>query len=86
MARFMAVHTMPMTEEQAMAMARNMPPFPKGVTWKYTYSDFKDGKFFCEWQAPNKETLEQLFKSMKMPCDAVYPVRLFNVGKKKFED
>jgi hypothetical protein len=85
-AKFIAVHTMPMTEEQALAMAKNMPPFPKGITWKNTYSDFKDGKFFCEWDAPNKEALEQIFKSMKMPYDAVYPVRLYNVAKKKFED
>jgi hypothetical protein len=85
-ARFIAVHTMPMTEEQALEMAKNVPPLPKGITWKYTYSDFKDGKFFCEWDAPNKEALEQIFKSMKMPYDAVYPVRLYNVAKKKFED
>jgi hypothetical protein len=86
MARFIGVHTMPMTEEQAMAMTKNMPPLPKGFTWKYTYSDFQDGKFFCDWQAPNKETLEQLFKTMKIPYDGIYPVRLYNVAKKKFED
>ena len=62
MARFMAVHTMPMTEEQAMAMVKNMPPLPKGVSWKYTWADFKGGKFFCEWEAPNKETLEENFQ------------------------
>jgi hypothetical protein len=77
---------MPMTEEQAMAMAKNMPALPKGVTWKYTYADFQDGKHFCEWQAPSKETLEEIFKTIKIPCDGIYPVRLYNVAKKKFED
>jgi hypothetical protein len=77
---------MPMTEEQAMAMLKNMPAFPKGVSWKLTYADFKDGKFFCEWEAPSKEIIEQNFKARKMPFDAVYPVRLFNAAKKKFED
>jgi hypothetical protein len=86
MARFIAVHTMPMTEQQALEMAKKMPAFPKGVSWKYTYADFKDGKFFCEWDVPNKEALEQVFKSMNMPYDAVYPVRLYNVAKKKYED
>ncbi len=86
MARFMAVHTMPMTEEQAMAMAKNMPALPKGVTWILTYGDFQNGKFFCDWEAPNKETLEQIFKANKVPCDGIFPVRRYNVAKKKFED
>jgi hypothetical protein len=86
MARFMAVHTMPMTEEQAMAMTKNLKALPRGISWKYTWADFKDGKFFCEWYAPSKEAIEQVFKSVKMPCDAVYPVRLFDVAKNKFVD
>jgi hypothetical protein len=75
-----------MTEQQALEMTKKLPPFPKGVNWKQTYSDFKDGKFFCEWSAPNKESVEQVLKDWKMPFDAVYPVRLYNVAKKKFED
>jgi len=86
MPKFVAVHTMPMTQEQAMEMFKNMPAPPQGVSWKYTYCDFADGKFFCDWDAPNKETLEQLFKGMQLPFDAVYPVQLFNVAKGAFED
>ena len=86
MPRFVAVHTMPMTEEQALAMFKNMPPLPPGISWKLTYCDFADGKFFCEWEAPNKEVIEQGFKAQNLPYDAVYPVRLFNVAKGAFED
>jgi hypothetical protein len=86
MARFIAVHTMPMTEEQAMEMAKNLPPTPEGVTWKQTYADFQTGKAFCEWLAPNKESIEQVFKDWKMPYDAIYPVKLFNVAKQQIED
>ncbi len=86
MARFIAVHTMPMTEEQLMGMLKNLPPIPEGMTWKQTYCDFKDGKFFCEWEAPNKEAIEQGFKANNLPFDAVYPVRLFNVAKQQYED
>jgi hypothetical protein len=86
MPRFIAVHTMPMTEEQAMEMTKNLPPTPEGVAWKQTYSDFQDGKFFCEWLAPDKESIEQVFKDWKMPYDAIYPVRLYNVARKEFED
>lgn len=86
MPRFIAVHTMPMTEEQAMTMFKNMPALPPGVSWKLTYCDFDDGKFFCDWEAPNKEVIEQGFKSMNLPFDAVYPVRIFNVAKGALED
>ena len=85
MPRFVAVHTMPVTEEQLMARFKSMPSLPKGLSWKLTYCDFKDGKFFCEWEAPNKEVIEQGFKAQKLPFDAVYPVEVFNVAKKKFE-
>jgi len=86
MPRFIAVHTMPMTEEQLMGIFKGTTPPPKSLSWKQTYCDFKDGKFFCEWEAASKEAIEEYFKSVKMPFDAVYPVRLFNVAKKKFQD
>ena len=83
MPRFIAVHTAPFTEEQLKAGAKEA--LPAGVSWKLTYCDFDDNKFFCEWEAPNKETIEQGFKARNMPFDAVYPVRLFNVAKAEFE-
>jgi hypothetical protein len=86
MPMFIAAHTMPMTEAQFGEMLKTMPAVPKGLAWKQTFCDFASGKFFCEWDAASKDALEQYFKSVKMPFDAVYPVRLFNVAKKKFED
>ena len=87
MPRFMAVHTAPITEEQWKAMAKNMlSQLPPGVSWKLTYCDFDDNKFFCEWESPNKEAIEQGFKALEMPFDAIYPVRLLNVAKKELED
>jgi hypothetical protein len=87
MPRFVAVHTMPMTEEQwkERMMTGEKPAFPPGVVWKLTYCDFADGKFFCEWEAPNKETIEQIFKAQNMPFDAIYPVRLFDFAKMTLE-
>jgi hypothetical protein len=86
MPRFIAVHTMPLTEEQLMEMLKNLPALPEGTTWKQTYCDFEDGKFFCEYEAPNKEIIEQGFKASNIPYDAVYPVRIFDVAKKSFQD
>jgi hypothetical protein len=86
MPKYIAVHTLPMTEEQLMAMLKNLPPLPEGTSWKQTYCDFKNGKFFCEWEAPNQEIIEQGFKAQQLPYDAVYPVKIFNVAKQIFED
>ena len=87
MPRFMVVHTVPWTEEQLGEIAKTMPPqLPPSVSYKLTYCDFDDGKFFCEWEAPNKEAIEQIFKSMNAPYDAVYPVRLYTAAKMAFED
>ena len=86
MPRFIAVHTAPFTEADLKAAAKDMPSkLPAGVSWKLTYCDFDDNKFFCEWEAPNKETIEQIFKAANMPFDAVYPVRLFDVAKAELE-
>ena len=87
MSRFLAVHTMPMTEEQFMGKFTKTPPtpYPKDTSWKQTYCGFKDGKFFCEWEAASKEVIEEYFKTIKMPFDAVYPVRLYNTSTKKLE-
>jgi hypothetical protein len=87
MPRFMAVHTAPFTEEQwkERMASGDMPSFPPGVVCNLTYCDFADGKFFCDWEAPNKEIVEQVIKGMGMPLDAVYPVRLFDWAKMEIE-
>ena len=86
MPRFIAVHTADFPEEQMKAAAKDIPPkLPPGVTWKLTYCDFADNKFFCEWEAPAKEAIEQVFKTINMPYDAIYPVRLLDVAKAELE-
>ena len=78
MPRFIAVHTAPFTEEQLKEMAKTS--FPPGISWNRTFCDFADNKHFCEWEAPNKEAIEQVFREKNVPFDAVYPVRLFDVA------
>ena len=83
--RFIAVHTMPMSEAEAIESAERAKEIPAGITWKLTYCGFADNKFFCEWEAPNKEAIEQFFRAANMPFDAIYPVRLLNVAKAELE-
>ena len=96
MPRFIAVHTMTLDEQSLKVLAKEAQRVfaervqsageSSKVAWRLTYCDFADNKFFCEWEARNKEELQQVFKVMNMPFDAIYPVRLFNVAKGDFED
>ena len=86
MPRFIAVHTVPFAEEDLKNAAKALPSqLPPDVSWKLTYCDFADNKFFCEWEAPNKEAIEQVFKAQNLPFDAIYPVRLLDVAKAELE-
>jgi hypothetical protein len=84
MAKFLAVHTLPISNEQQITdMGKNLveaaakiPNF-KGLNYKLTYCAFGDHKFFCEWDAPTKEALEQGFKAVNISFDAVYPVKIY---------
>ncbi len=83
MPRFIAAHTAPFTEDNLKALAKEN--LPKGVSWKVTYCDFPDNKFFCEWEAPDKATIENEFKVRNLPYDGIYPVQIFNVSSGKLE-
>ncbi len=83
MPRFIAVHTGAFTEAQLKELAAE--PMPAGIAWPQTFCGFEDGKFFCEWTAPDKEAIEQIFKHYNMPCDGIYQVRRFDVAKREFE-
>jgi hypothetical protein len=87
MPRFLAEHKMPYaTEAEFLGFAKQMKPqIPKGFSWKLTYCDFSNHKFLCEWEAPSKEALAEAFKANNVPYEAIYPVKLFNAAKMKFE-
>jgi len=90
MPRFIAVHTLPYNEEGWIETMKEsieqLSKVPPGVSYNLTYCGFADSKFFCDWEAPDKETLEHIFKGMGLPFDAIYPVKLFNVARMSFED
>jgi hypothetical protein len=86
MPRFIAVHTAPFTLEQLKSLTKvPASEIPAGVSWKLTYCDFDDNKFFCEWEGPSKEVVEQAFKAQNVPFDAVYPVKIFDPVKAELE-
>jgi len=83
MPRLIAVHTAPFTKDQLKEMVKTA--MPEGFSWKLTYCDFDDNKFFCEWDAPSKEALAEVFKAQNVPFDVIFPVTLFNAAKAEFE-
>ncbi len=86
MPRFMVVHTLPLTEQEWLQATSSIAEqVPEDVQWKRTYCDFSDQKFFCEWEAPNKEMLEQGFQATETPFDDIFPVRLFDPAKNEME-
>ena len=87
MSRFIAAHSVPFTEEQLIGLAKEEAPKFKeaGITWIRTHCDFDDNKHFCEWEAPNKEGIEQIFKRLEIPFDGIYPVKIFTVATASFE-
>jgi len=87
MPKFIVVHSVPYNKEQILATAKNIPnQLPPDVSWNLTYCAFGDSRFFCEWEAPNKDAVEQVLKSTQIPYDAVYPVRLLDVNKGEFRE
>jgi len=89
MPRFIAVHTLPLTDAEftnsMKQLSELLSQLPPGVAFHRTYCSFADHKFFCDWEAPSKEALEQLFEAQDRPFDAIYPVRLFDVANLELE-
>jgi hypothetical protein len=83
MPRFIAAHTMPITEEQLRALAQNAAP--PGVRWIRTFCGFDDNKHFCEWEAPSKDVVKEVLSQQSIPYDGIYKVRVFDVASKTLE-
>jgi hypothetical protein len=83
--KFIAVHDLLVFEKGAAAMKKQAGPMiAKGFTWNHTFCDMTGHKFFCEWDAPSQDALEQAFKQFKMPFETVYPEKKFDIAKGKF--
>ena len=86
MPRYIAVHSLPFDEKELLGMFQELAPqIPEGFAWNQSWCDCQNAKHFCEWQAPSAEALEQAFSANKIPYDAVYPVKHFDVATMQFE-
>ena len=80
MPRFIAAHTMPLTEEQLQALAQKGAP--PDTSWIRTFCGFDDNKHFCEWEAPSKETVKEVLSQEGIPYDGIYRVQIFDVASR----
>ena len=62
-------------EELATAAQRSIAISDQlGVTWIKSYYSAKDGKFYCEYEAPNADLLYEHARLGEFPIDRVYPI------------
>ena len=64
----------PLTEEQIAAGSRQSIAIGDqlGITWIKSYYSVKDGKFYCEYEAPNADLLYEHARLAEVPIDRVY--------------
>ena len=62
-------------EELTVAAQRSIAiSAPLGITWIKSYYSVKDGKFYCEFAAPNADLLYEHARLGEFPIDRVYPI------------
>jgi len=66
----------PLSEEEMTAGAQRAIAVSDqlGITWIKSYYSAKDGKFYCEYEAPNAEVIYEHARLAEIPIDRVYPI------------
>ena len=74
MPKFLTIRTVPpLTDEQiASGSKRSMAVGEEiGVRWVKSYYSAKDGKLYCEWEAPSVEAIYEHARLIESPVDSV---------------
>jgi hypothetical protein len=82
---FIALHPAAFTEEQLEGLARRRAEIPSEVTWRATWSAFDEGVTYCEWEAPDKASIERVFKDLEVPFRDIQAVMRFDPALVKME-
>jgi hypothetical protein len=83
MPKFIAVHPVAFNKDQLGQLAKERPP--AGVSWGSTWCAFEEDKSYCEWDAPDKQTVEGIFAQYSIPYEAIYEVEHYNPQAGDFE-
>lgn len=74
MPRYLITRTVPaLTEEQIAAAGKLSKAVTEelGIKWIKTYYSEKEGKFYCEYEAPNVDLIYEHGRRAKLPVDSV---------------
>jgi hypothetical protein len=75
MPRFLIARTVPpLTEEEINAITRRSMAVMEemgGIKWIKSYYSAKDGKFYCEYEAPSVESIYEHARRAEIPVDTV---------------
>ena len=75
MPRFLIMRTVPpLTEEEINAVTRRSMAVMEemgGIKWIKSYYSAKDGKFYCEYEAPSVEAIYEHARRAQIPVDTV---------------
>jgi Nickel responsive protein SCO4226-like len=74
MPRYLITRTVPaLTEEQIAAAGKLSKAVTEelGIKWIKTYYSEKEGKFYCEYEAPNVDLIYEHGRRAQLPVDSV---------------
>ena len=74
MPRYMITRTVPhLTEDQIAAAGKLSKTVTEelGIKWIKSYYSEKDGKFYCEYEAPNVDLIYEHGRRAQLPVDSV---------------
>lgn len=86
MSKFLAVHTLPkpITVEEAVSIGRRVKAAVTGeARWLRSWAQLDDegrvAKIYCQWDAPDAESVSRVISCSGLPLDGVYPMLAVDV-------
>src|SRR5262245_3333180 len=72
----------PMTDEQLAEVAKRLDACLdiRDGTWARSYLSNDRRRMFCEFEAPDADSVREALRSASVPFDRVWPARVFDAG------
>ena len=84
MPRFIAVHPGSFKEEDLAGLAQRRPEMPAGVTWLSSWCGTGDAVTYCDWEAPDAESIVGVLEKFGVPYEVLREVRYFEPDAGRF--